>query len=245
MATNCLHCGRILPKRSGSGRENVYCDAVCREDRRAQLEKLQWSDRHCEYCGSHLSLYHAKRNSKYCSYRCSGLANRSLKNQTCICIICGEEFTPKKKGQICCGLDCSMVKRKETLKNSITRAPDVCSMCGELIDYPVITGITNEIRYCDECRGIHERDRSRQRRLITRKQCVETINDAVVFERDEWICKICNKPVDSRLDWPDPLSPSLDHIVPVSKGGLHEYGNVQLAHLGCNSRKQNRYEARA
>jgi 5-methylcytosine-specific restriction endonuclease McrA len=38
---------------------------------------------------------------------------------------------------------------------------------------------------------------------------------------------------------PDPMSPSLDHILPLSKGGTHEPRNVQLAHLGCNVRKYN------
>ena len=33
------------------------------------------------------------------------------------------------------------------------------------------------------------------------------------------------------------MYPSIDHVKPISKGGLHEWGNVQLAHFSCNSKK--------
>ncbi len=31
--------------------------------------------------------------------------------------------------------------------------------------------------------------------------------------------------------------PSIDHVIPLSKGGEHSWNNVRLAHLGCNSSK--------
>lgn len=34
--------------------------------------------------------------------------------------------------------------------------------------------------------------------------------------------------------------PSIDHIKPISKGGMHEWKNIQLAHFACNSKKSNR-----
>jgi 5-methylcytosine-specific restriction endonuclease McrA len=33
------------------------------------------------------------------------------------------------------------------------------------------------------------------------------------------------------------MGPTLDHIVPVSRGGAHTAANVQLAHSACNRRK--------
>ena len=33
------------------------------------------------------------------------------------------------------------------------------------------------------------------------------------------VCGICGKPVDFRLKFPHPLSPCIDHIIPVAKGG--------------------------
>ena len=35
--------------------------------------------------------------------------------------------------------------------------------------------------------------------------------------------------------------PSIDHIVPLSWGGLHSWANVQLAHHGCNTAKGAKY----
>lgn len=51
------------------------------------------------------------------------------------------------------------------------------------------------------------------------------------------VCGICAEPVDMDVKWPDPFSPSLDHIVPLSRGGSHVLENCQLAHLRCNISK--------
>lgn len=57
-----------------------------------------------------------------------------------------------------------------------------------------------------------------------------------VFDRDGWTCHICGEPVDR--DSADPLSrASLDHVVPIARGGLHTLENVKCAHLRCNIRK--------
>ena len=66
-----------------------------------------------------------------------------------------------------------------------------------------------------------------------------------VYGRDGWRCGLCGEPIDSSVKWPDPLSASLDHILPLSKGGHHIPENVQAAHLSCNVRKGNRVEADA
>lgn len=63
---------------------------------------------------------------------------------------------------------------------------------------------------------------------------------AEIAERDAWRCHLCGDLVDSQLSWPDPMSPSLDHVVPLSLGGSHTPENVRLAHVRCNSAKGNR-----
>ena len=65
----------------------------------------------------------------------------------------------------------------------------------------------------------------------------DSIRPLDVFERDAWICGLCGDPVPEGVAWPDPLSASLDHVVPLSRGGHHVLENVQLAHLSCNVQK--------
>ncbi len=52
------------------------------------------------------------------------------------------------------------------------------------------------------------------------------------------ICGICGKPVDKSIKYPDPMSPTVDHIIPVSRNGDPiALDNLQLAHRYCNRKK--------
>lgn len=55
-----------------------------------------------------------------------------------------------------------------------------------------------------------------------------------VLERDAWTCGICTEAIDRTLPWPDPMSASVDHILPRNHGGGDEDANLQAAHLLCN-----------
>ena len=79
-----------------------------------------------------------------------------------------------------------------------------------------------------------------RRRMRIAEALVEPFDPADVFERDGWVCQLCQERVDPELAYPDPLSKSLDHIVPISKGGAHSFANGQLAHLRCNIVKRDR-----
>lgn len=52
------------------------------------------------------------------------------------------------------------------------------------------------------------------------------------------VCGICGKPVDKSIKYPDPMSPTVDHIIPVSRNGDPvSLDNLQLAHRYCNRQK--------
>lgn len=56
--------------------------------------------------------------------------------------------------------------------------------------------------------------------------------------KTQTICGICGKPVDFSYKNPHPLAPTVDHIIPVSKGGHpSDISNLQLAHRCCNRAK--------
>jgi 5-methylcytosine-specific restriction endonuclease McrA len=55
------------------------------------------------------------------------------------------------------------------------------------------------------------------------------------------ICGICGKPVDKTLKSPHPMSATVDHIIPLDKGGHpSDLSNLQLAHRCCNREKSNK-----
>jgi 5-methylcytosine-specific restriction endonuclease McrA len=86
-----------------------------------------------------------------------------------------------------------------------------------------------------------------KRRDIQRSgQPGEEISVREVAEAFGWICQLCLLPIDPDIrhrQWEcEPMGLSLDHIVPLTRGGLHVRTNVQPAHLVCNVRKQNRLE---
>lgn len=102
-------------------------------------------------------------------------------------------------------------------------------------------------RYCKHCckvnralESVRRRDRSskisfrqRHRAGVLGIECDVTITLAKIFRRDRGMCCICGT-------WVKPKHASMDHVLPVSKGGTHTFGNVQLVHLVCNLRKGNR-----
>ena len=52
------------------------------------------------------------------------------------------------------------------------------------------------------------------------------------------VCGICGRPVDFDKKYPDPWSPTIDHIIPIAKGGdPSSLENLQLAHFFCNRQK--------
>lgn len=111
--------------------------------------------------------------------------------------------------------------------------------CGELLPIGRKT--------CDRCqrhkRRLQERRKEHRRRNRT-KEFDETITLEKLYKRDNGVCYLCNK----ECDWTDFQKvngafvvggsyPTVEHIVPLCKGGLHKWDNVKLACHACNSRK--------
>lgn len=76
-------------------------------------------------------------------------------------------------------------------------------------------------------------DKWQRRNALKHGATVALVNTDAIYDRDGWICQICKRPVIRGEE-------SLDHIVPLSRGGSHEPRNVQLAHRQCNRVRSNR-----
>lgn len=78
--------------------------------------------------------------------------------------------------------------------------------------------------------------RSRRRALI-RSTSIGVVDLDLLWVRQCAVCALCNQRIDHLLAWPEPMSRSVDHIVPLSKGGTHEQSNLAWTHLVCNLKK--------
>lgn len=141
----------------------------------------------------------------------------------------------------------SVVARKQQQANP-------CLVCGGVVAQQ--PGFGSIARLCsDECRAFHDnvthkawRDRNRpklqdrQHRRRAWRWAVEweSFSPLEIFVRDQWICHVCCQPIDPSLNWPHRYSASLDHYIPLSKGGSHTRANAKAAHLICNIRKYDR-----
>ncbi len=116
----------------------------------------------------------------------------------------------------------------------------ICANCGK-------TFVSNfpTKKYCSDKCANHYRKVKRRYKTIT---VDKNISIEGVALRDKNVCQLCGQLV----DWDDyevidsvvicgNNYPSIDHIIPISLGGVHAWDNVQLAHRVCNSCKSNRY----
>lgn len=89
--------------------------------------------------------------------------------------------------------------------------------------------------YCSP--GCRRAVRNKARKTLLRNARDETVSMAVLRERDRDTCRLCGEPIDFTKKPPEPRAATIDHILALSRGGRHSYGNTQLAHFGCNMAK--------
>lgn len=93
----------------------------------------------------------------------------------------------------------------------------------------------------EECRKRHRaaymRPIANRRRAAQRTSTAENVSPLEIFIRDGWRCWLCRLPVDAQAPSRSPLSASLDHVIPLSRGGGHTRSNLRCAHLRCNLSK--------
>lgn len=174
--------------------------------------------RACPNCHADMSQHPGQ--AKFCSKYCGEVARgqrlvEPLVPRICALPGCGQGFQPRRDMDRCCS-----EKHGKLLYNRESRAD----------------GRQKPPPWSDA-----RRDRYHRRRALKKAASTgEPVLFAAIAERDGWRCCLCRKRVSPAIKWPDSMSPSLDHLVPLSKGGAHDPSNVALAHLGCNTAKNNR-----
>lgn len=141
-----------------------------------------------------------------------------LNDKVHVCTVCGKSFSVSEYLQ-----DCGLKQMQQS--------PKYCS-------YKCKRKATNKAR------KMSPSGKTGHYYVRARKYGVEYIPGITlkkVVARDGLRCAICG----GMCDWNDhtwsscsgPLHPSIDHIIPMAKGGPHIWENVQVAHVMCNSEK--------
>lgn len=226
---NCLGCGKEITGRSHhKGRERKYCCRQC------QLNAIQVNGKRiriCKECGE--PFFETRYKSVYCSRTCAGKAQRAEQLRARIDEIMDDvdelaTIDPKLVFEYR-----ETRERLDELCEMILRNR-ICPECGRGF-------ISRGGRaYCsEECAKKH--DNRRRNKRIYRNGCPDlSVTLTKLYMRDGGICQICGKAIDFDRDSNADDYPSIDHIIPLSKGGLHKWDNVQLACRRCNYIKGNK-----
>lgn len=162
-----------------------------------------------------------------------------------VCKACSKQKTKRKQEQRRAERQrIAELKRAEREKVRAERPVKIkpvhaCVVCGEKTTRP---------KYCSDVCANKAKNKRREiarRRKIANAKIDNDITVQGLFLRDNGKCYLCGK----MCDWTDKTEidgtiicgnhyPSIDHVIPLSKGGLHSWDNVKLAHRICNSLKK-------
>ncbi len=202
----------------------------------------------CEYYGNYTG---ADGRADLRCKTCGTIFNRSMisvRKGHCSCPTCRDKRDRIKREKKVAEL---LAKKKRREQREIERAEkskqieitfNVCPVCGT---------ITTRRKYCsDQCRekAYNKSREVRRREKITKATVDKDITVMGLFKRDAGICYLCGgrcNPEDYTMrgevfiagDW----YPSIDHVIPLAKGGKHSWDNVKLAHRRCNSIKSDKF----
>lgn len=153
------------------------------------------------------------------------------------------------------GLECEFCKETDAKTNSKKKAqtklvcffyaliesktPKKCKACGN-----TFYSVSPDAKYCSrKCKRGGKSYRARCKKYGVYYDSSVTLPK--IIARDNGICQICGKKCDENdRGWGTigANAPTIDHIIPLAKGGTHTFGNVQLAHAICNSYKRDLVE---
>lgn len=205
MTLICAYCGKEFEKKRG--RVPRCCSKKCNDLwNYYRPDKLKRFPKVCENCNKEFKTN--DENAKYCSRKCRGLSQQTLKNKINICPQCNKEFTPTHKDQIYCSIKCVGLSQRKIYLGKSAKF------------------------YRDKKYHIKRREQIKD-------AFVEDVSYDDIYIRYGGICQICGMVVyhKSAIDiW----GGTVDHIIPLSKGGTHEISNCQLAHMICNTLKKDK-----
>lgn len=213
----CIGCGCVFRMKNGTRRKGLYCTRECAwKHGRLTAGQLQ-EKRNADKCKDLMLLQNSVSDGHQ-----AWLGNWKK------CNWCLKSFYNTGESDLC-SLACRFNMRRGSTRE--------CIECNEVMDRREC----GKSRLCGRCKS----DRvdsmkcklKSQRRQKIKTATVERVVRRKVFEADRYHCWICLGLCKREYDSNDPASPTIDHVVPLAKGGKHSYANCRTAHAICNSLK--------
>lgn len=210
-----------------------HCSRRCNKRASREAEALRWWMRSCAHC-CRIFMFQARlpKKRRYCSDGCHRDAKRAKRTRP---------LPAPRRWRMATR---RLASAAEGSQGSATWVSGPCASCGIVFTFNqpqarVCSAICGRRISRQTYRAKHGRmDNHRHRARVVGVE-YEPISKARVFKRDGWRCGICGKPTKRSAKVPEPMAPTLDHIIPMNKINLgpHLYSNVQCAHFECNWRK--------
>ena len=233
----CIECGEKFQQKPKLNR-TAYCSQPCRT-RRIRRESYIRKDRECLQCRTVIE----HRANKFCSPECQSKFNiANPKQRPKECEGCGVTFNARSKKTKYCSNEC---KSKWAHKRALAAAGPVhCLTCNnEFIPTP-----DTYLQFCsDDCKLFAKQaswsaSAAKRRAVIYSIPFTERVNTAEIFARDGGICQSCGIKTSKAGGKYHKDYPTIDHIIPISKGGGHIAANLQCMCLRCNIKKSDKIE---
>ena len=254
---HCKNCGNLLPARvpGKRGRDPYYCNYWCGV--LARGGKLTFDKpTNCLHCDSVFNQRSSGgRPKKYCSRQCAGKFAQALKPKKPFvskpCAKCGNAFATNRNTDLYCSADCRVLNNTERSRKKWLESNPLppnynfdCDDCGRLVERSVEEGYRTKGRYGRFCKfcSLKRRRESYRRKTVKRQGITKPgyVYFETVVQRDLGICWICNNSVDLSIKRTARWGATLDHVIPISKGGEDSLDNIRLAHWICNNQKSNK-----
>ena len=248
----CLGCDATFPRPVRRGRPRQWCSTACstRFERHGTRYVGDYRDRaeakvKCAGC-SRLIVPAVKGNSRrWCSESCRGACLRrgvplTVPHEPPVLVVARDDGecagcpAPASRGRVYCSEACGRAFKGSRLRRAKPHPGGAhvrhCTYCGRAFTARAVTS-----RYCGRACKNRATVNGRRRRLAAVD--ARPYSKVAIFERDGWVCQLCDEPINRMALWPADDSATVDHIVPVSRGGADAAENLQAAHWGCNRAK--------
>lgn len=246
---SCVRCGITITRKSTNHKYCVDCRKIitkemCRQSTGASPEDILGTTFCCVRCGG--EGIRTGPRQKYCSDACYASADlerqRTKHRRTRIagswflCVVCGIQTRHGKSGKgDYCSDSCRKAyalarKRKRNGYTNVLGELFVCIIC-----HTVSPRLMGAQIYCSH--DCHHLAAYRKRAWRSKEQSGIPYSRRSIFERDQWRCQSCWKSVRDNVPLGHPSRSTIDHIVPLSRGGKECASNVHTLCWPCNHAK--------